>query len=151
MPEFAWRVWGKRRRSSSFMIVDVPAEIGAGCLQSASQASPPWASLLDHRKFGCDNCVINSASDKCFGLAGWQAIDGASLLGFSRHTSSKSYTISILSPRRTLESNLLLQKGHLKISKPCACREQMFNSKSRICSGKIYYRLNINKTKIAVN
>jgi septum formation inhibitor-activating ATPase MinD len=31
----------RKRRSFSFMIVDVPAEIGAGYLQSASQASPP--------------------------------------------------------------------------------------------------------------
>jgi len=89
MPEFAWRVWGKRRRSFSFMIVDVPAEIGAGYLQSASQASPPWASLLGHRKFRCDNGVIILTSDNCIGLPGWQAIDGASLHVFSRQTAIK--------------------------------------------------------------
>jgi len=53
------------------VIVDVPAEIGAGYLQSASQASSPSASLLGHRKFGCDNCVINLTNDK-FSL-GWLA------------------------------------------------------------------------------
>jgi hypothetical protein len=132
------------------MIVDVPAEIGAGYLQSASQASPPWASLLGHRKFGCNSCMITLASDRCFELAGRPAIDGASHHDFSRHT-SKSYSISIISPPRAVDSNLLLQKGHLKISKPCACGEQTFNSKSLVCSGKIYYRLNINKTKIIVN
>lgn len=53
------------------MIVDVPAEIGAGYLQGASQAPSPSASLLGHRKFGCDNCMITFASDK-FSL-GWLA------------------------------------------------------------------------------
>jgi len=89
------RLESLRKTTTIILIHDlgVPAKIGTGYPQSASQASPHRASLLGYRKFSCDNCVITSASDKCFGLAGWQVIDGASLHGFSRHTASESYSI----------------------------------------------------------